>query len=441
MTYLKMLEYLYKERPSGKITLGLDRIQKLCERLGNPQNVFKSAHIAGTNGKGSVTRFLSWLFIEHGLKTAAYYSPHLTSFKERILVDEKFITDETMLNAFHEVQQAAIELDKEGEQSKPSFFEFTTAMAFCVYRDMKTQAASIEVGLGGRFDATNVLTPEVSVIVTVGFDHMHILGNTLEKIAFEKAGIIKENIPVVCGETNEIPLNVINQVAHLKNCSVYLLGKDFYYDNEKLFLSNNTFDFHSDIIELKDLKISLNGAHQFLNASVALQAFLIFAQRNNIKIDELRIRSALSKTTMPGRFEVVGEKPKVIFDGAHNLSAALVLRKSIKDYLEDEKIAAVIGIVDDKDKKSILTQIAPMFDRIVVTRPFSHRAQNTQETFQITREINANTILESDPIKAYEILKSDGYETIIVTGSLYLVGYLRDYIMDGQLDPEWIIAR
>jgi dihydrofolate synthase/folylpolyglutamate synthase len=144
---------------------------------------------------------------------------------------------------------------------------------------------------------------------------------------------------------------------------------------------------------------------------------------------------------MPGRFEVVGEKPKVIFDGAHNLSAALVLRKSIKDYLEDEKIAAVIGIVDDKDKRSILTQIAPMFDRIVVTRPFSHRAQNTQETFQITREINANTILEPDPIKAYEILKSDGYETIIVTGSLYLVGYLRDYIMDGQLDPEWIIAR
>lgn len=440
MTYLQMLEYLYNERPSGKITLGLERIKQLCKMLGEPQNTFHSVHVTGTNGKGSVTRFLSWLFIEHGLKTGSYYSPHLSTFRERILVDEQFVPEQIMLNAFDEVQQMALQMDQQGEQSRPSFFEFTTAMAFSIYRKTKVQAASIEVGLGGRFDATNVLIPEVSVIVTVDYDHMHILGDTLEKIAFEKAGIVKEGVPVVCGEKKREPLSVIEKTCDLNKSSLYIFEKDFSYDNTKLYLCDNHFDFHGKR-EFKDLKITLNGEHQFLNASVALQAFLIFAERMNVQVNENAVRSALEKTKMPGRFEVFGNKPRVIFDGAHNLPAARVLRKTITDYLSNEKLAAVIGIVDDKDKRGVLSQIAPFFDKIVVTRPFSHRAQNPQETFEIAKEFNQNVDFQIDPIKAYEGLKREGYETIMITGSLYLVGYLRDYITDGRLEPEWSIVR
>lgn len=440
MTYLQMLEYLYNERPSGKITLGLDRIKQLCEMLQNPQDSFHSAHVTGTNGKGSVTRFLSWLFIEHGLKTASYYSPHLSTFKERILVDEQFVPEQIILSAFDDVQKMALQMDKQGEQFKPSFFEFTTAMAFMIYKKMSVQAGSIEVGLGGRFDATNVLTPQVSVIVTVDYDHMHILGDTLEKIAFEKAGIIKHKVPVVCGERKKEPLSVIEKICELNKSDLHLIGRDFSYDNTSLSLSDNHFDFHGKR-ELKNLKISLNGEHQFLNASVALQAFLVFAERTNLKVDEMAIRRALEKAKMPGRFEVLDTKPRVIFDGAHNLPAARVLRKTIIDYLKNERLGAVIGIVDDKDKKGVLSQIAPLFDKIIVTRPFSHRAQNPQETFQIAKQFNNSVEFEIDPIVAYERLKQEGYETIIITGSLYLVGYLRDYITDGSLEPEWSIVR
>ncbi|WP_232503727.1 bifunctional folylpolyglutamate synthase/dihydrofolate synthase [Thermotoga profunda] len=435
-----MLEYLYNQRPSGKITLGLDRIKQLCKMLQNPQDSFHSAHITGTNGKGSVTRFLSWLFIEHGLKTGSYYSPHLSTFKERILVDEEFVPEQMILNVFNDVQKMAVQMDQMGEQFKPSFFEFTTAMAFLIYKEMKTQATSIEVGLGGRFDATNVLRPEVSVIVTVDYDHMHILGDTLEKIAFEKAGIIKQGIPVVCGESKKEPLDVIEKTCEMNKSDLYLIGRDFFYDNTKLSLNDNHFDFHGKR-EFKNLKISLNGEHQFLNASVALQAFLVFAERMNLKVEEAAIRRALEKAKMPGRFEVFGKNPTVIFDGAHNLPAARVLRKTISDYLSNEKLAAIIGIVDDKDKRGVLSQIAPLFDKIIVTRPFSHRAQNPQETFEIAKQFNENVDFEIDPIMAYEKLKQEGYETIIITGSLYLVGYLRDYITDGSLEPEWSIVR
>ncbi|MBC7123093.1 MAG: bifunctional folylpolyglutamate synthase/dihydrofolate synthase, partial [Pseudothermotoga sp.] len=242
MTYLEMLEYIYKERPSGKITLGLERIIELCELLGNPQHSFRSVHVTGTNGKGSVTKLLSNLMIEHGFQTGAYYSPHLSSFKERILVNEEFVPDELYLECFKEVQKFAKQMDQKGEAHKPSFFEFTTAMAFCIFQRTKVETGAIEVGLGGRFDATNVLKSDVAVIVTVGYDHMHILGDTLEKIAFEKAGIIKDSIPTVCGETKPGPVEVIKKVCEEKRSELHLLSRDFIYENMQMKLNENRFD-------------------------------------------------------------------------------------------------------------------------------------------------------------------------------------------------------
>jgi len=439
MTYLEMLEYIYKERPSGKITLGLERIIELCELLGNPQHSFRSVHVTGTNGKGSVTKLLSNLMIEHGFQTGAYYSPHLSSFKERILVNEEFVPDELYLECFKEVQKFAKQMDQKGEAHKPSFFEFTTAMAFCIFQRTKVETGAIEVGLGGRFDATNVLKSDVAVIVTVGYDHMHILGDTLEKIAFEKAGIIKDSIPTVCGETKPGPVEVIKKVCEEKRSELHLLSRDFIYENMQMKLNKNRFDFKG-LKNFEGLELTLNGEHQFLNASVALQAFLLFADRMGFEVKEEAVRRALKKTTHPGRFEVVGEKPRYIFDGAHNAPAAASLKKAVNTYLQGERLAGLVGILDDKDKVGVLSQIAPLFQRLMITRPVSHRATNPQETYEIARRYNDNVSFEPDPVKALETLKEERWSTIIITGSLYLVGYVRDYVLDGKLEPEWAIA-
>jgi len=439
MTYLEMLEYIYKERPSGKITLGLERIAELCELLGNPQDAFRSVHVTGTNGKGSVTKLLSNLMIEHGFQTGGYYSPHLSTFKERILVNERFVPDEVYLQCFEEVQRFARKMDQRGETHKPSFFEFTTAMAFCIFQRMKVEAGAIEVGLGGRFDATNVLKSDVAVIVTVDYDHMHILGDTLEKIAFEKAGIIKDSVPTVCGETKFEPVKVIKKVCEEKRSELHLLNRDFIYENTKMKLNENKFDFRG-LKDFDGLELTLNGEHQFLNASVALQAFLLFADRVGFEVKEEAVRRALKKTTHPGRFEVIGEKPRYIFDGAHNAPAAASLRRTISTYLHGERLAGLVGVLDDKDKAGVLSQIAPLFERLMITRPVSHRAVNPQETYEIARRYNENVSFEPDPIRALETLKQEGWSTIMITGSLYLVGYVRDYILDGKLEPEWAIV-
>ena len=439
MTYLEMLEYIYKERPSGKITLGLERIIELCELLGNPQHSFRSVHVTGTNGKGSVTKLLSNLMIEHGFQTGAYYSPHLSSFKERILVNEEFVPDELYLECFKEVQKFAKQMDQKGEAHKPSFFEFTTAMAFCIFQRTKVETGAIEVGLGGRFDATNVLKSDVAVIVTVGYDHMHILGDTLEKIAFEKAGIIKDSIPTVCGETKPGPVEVIKKVCEEKRSELHLLSRDFIYENMQMKLNENRFDFKG-LKNFEGLELTLNGEHQFLNASVALQTFLLFADRMGFEVKEEAVRRALKKTTHPGRFEVIGERPRYIFDGAHNAPAAASLKRAVNTYLQGERLAGLVGVLDDKDKVGVLSQIAPLFERLMITRPVSHRATNPQETYEIARRYNDNVSFEPDPVKALETLKEEGWSTIIITGSLYLVGYVRDYVLDGKLEPEWTIA-
>lgn len=440
MNYLEMLEYLYRERPSGKITLGLERISRLCEMLGNPQNSFRSVHITGTNGKGSVTKLLSNLMIEHGFQTGGYYSPHLSTFKERILVNERFVPDELYSECFKRVQKFARIMDEQGETNKPSFFEFTTAMAFCIFQRLNVRTAAIEVGLGGRFDATNVLKSDVAVIVTVDYDHMHILGDTLEKIAFEKAGIVKDSIPTVCGETKPGPVEVIKSVCRERHSELHLFGKDFTFENTEMKLNENRFDFEG-LKNFRALELTLNGEHQFLNSAVALQAFLLFAERVGFEVKEDAVRSALKKTTHPGRFEVIEGKPRYIFDGAHNAPAAASLKKTIETYLKGEKLAGLVGVLDDKDKVGVLSRLAPLFERLMITRVVSHRSVKPEETYEIAKQFNRNVSFEPDPIKALETLKQEGWPTIIITGSLYLVGYIRDYVMDGKLEPEWSIVR
>lgn len=440
MTYLEMLSYLYNERPSGKVTLGLERIKELLQRVESPERGMKLVHIAGTNGKGSTTKMIHAMQSEHGLRAAGFFSPHLSTFRERIVVNGNFVDNEVLLEAFRIVNSEALKMDAQGESAKPSFFEFVTAMAFVVFRRMKAQVGAIEVGLGGRFDATNAISPVVSTIATVDYDHMKILGSTLEKIAFEKCGIIKPRVPVVCGESKPEALRVIRKTAQSNESPLFCYGSEFFADNANLRLGNNEFDFFG-LKEFRSLRLSLNGVHQIVNASVALQAFLVFAEEIGLEVDESAIRRALKNVKMPGRFEVICETPLVVVDGAHNREGAMALKKCINTYLSGRDLTVVIGILDDKDKEAILSTIAPLASNVVVTKPKSHRAVKIEETYEIARKYNRYSEMVDDPIQAYKRAVGQSSDIILITGSLYLVGYLRDYIVHGTVNPEWSLVR
>jgi len=440
MTYLEMLSYLYNERPSGKVTLGLERIRELLRRLESPERGMKLVHIAGTNGKGSTTKMIHVMQSEHGLRTAGFFSPHLSTFRERIIVNGNFVGNEVLLEAFRIVNSEALKMDAQGENTKPSFFEFVTAMAFVVFHQMKTQAGAIEVGLGGRFDATNTISPVVSTITTIDYDHTKILGNTLEKIAFEKCGIVKPKTPVVCGESKSEALQIVRKTAQSNESPLFCYGSEFFADNVKLELGNNEFDFFG-LKEFRSLRLSLNGVHQIVNASTALQAFLVFAEEIGLEVDENAIRRALKNVVMPGRFEVICETPLVVIDGAHNKEGAVALEKCINTYLSGRDLTVVIGILDDKDKEAILSRIAPLASNVVVTRPKSHRAIEIEETYEIARKYSRHSEMVDDPIQAYKRAVDLSSDVVLITGSLYLVGYLRDYIAHGTVNPEWSLVR
>jgi len=249
------------------------------------------------------------------------------------------------------------------------------------------------VGLGGRFDATNTISPVVSAITTIDYDHMKILGNTLEEIAFEKCGIVKPKTPVVCGESKSEALQIVRKTAQSNESPLFCYGSEFFADNVKLELGNNEFDFFG-LKEFRSLRLSLNGVHQIVNASTALQAFLVFAEEIGLEVDENAIRRALKNVVMPGRF----------------------------------------------DKEAILSRIAPLASNVVVTRPKSHRAIEIEETYEIARKYNRYSEMVDDPIQAYKIAVDRSSDVVLITGSLYLVGYLRDYIVHGTVNPEWSLV-
>ncbi|AMW32471.1 bifunctional folylpolyglutamate synthase/dihydrofolate synthase [Fervidobacterium islandicum] len=429
--FLEVLKYLYFTRPYNTMKLGLFRIENLLSRMGNPHSGVKYFHVTGSNGKGSVTTFLEYLTYYHGHSVTGFYSPHLSTILERFHYNTRYISQDEFVEAALEVKKHAEEMDKLGEEFTPSFFEYMTAMYFYITKKSRAEYGSVEVGLGGRFDSTNVIIPEVSVICTVSLEHTNVLGNTVEQIAFEKAGIIKEQKPVVVGAMPDSALEVIKQVAREKNSMVYEYGKDFYVEPVQFSFNANVYNYYGSTT-IKNIKVKLNGKHQLYNVGLALKTFELVE-----KIDEDGVKRAFEEAFIPGRFEMVND---IVLDGSHNPQAAEKFAENLDLYFPEKRKAAVFGIVDDKDKEGVLKVIGPKFDTLIITRPPSKRAEKVAETYEIAKKYCKNVLFERDYIKAVELLKTTEAEVKFVTGSFYLVGYVRDYLLNGKIGEELMIG-
>jgi len=372
MSYNETINYIYNLQKHG-IKFGLRNITRLVSILGNPHKSFTSVHVAGTNGKGSTSAFIASLLKISGLKVGLFTSPHLVSFTERIRVNSEEITEYEVMSLTEEIRSKVVDFS-------PTFFEVVTALAFLYFQRKRIDIAVIEVGMGGRLDATNILMPEVSVITRIDYDHREYLGDTLSEIAYEKAGIIKDSIPVVISSQAPDVLEVIEAMAKEKNSEVYLYGRDFSAVLKRENPSGIWFDyFGGDSFDIHDLYLPLIGEHQMQNATVAIKAVELLSKKITPN-SELRtpnfIREGLKDVKWPGRLEMIQDNPPILIDGAHNPAAAVVLSRAlVKNFLGIYKrIILILGIMGDKDIEGIMKPLLPIASEIILTSPGYERA-------------------------------------------------------------------
>ncbi|WP_373598942.1 bifunctional folylpolyglutamate synthase/dihydrofolate synthase [Paraclostridium bifermentans] len=430
MNYNEALNYIHESHKFG-VRLGLDNIKKLLELLGNPQENLKIIHVAGTNGKGSTCSFISSILKESGYKVGLYTSPFLETFTERIRVDGENIPEEEVAKIVALIKEKIEIMVKDG-YSYPTEFEIVTAMAFYYYNQKEVDFVALEVGLGGRYDATNVIDkPLASVITSISLDHTGILGDTLAKIAFEKGGIIKEGCPTIVYPQNKEAENVIKNICdEVKSTYIECNFKDI-----NIKESNINFQKYDCIIggkEYKDLEIKLIGDHQVNNSVLALNVINYINSKENLNINEESIRHGLKETKWPGRIEKIKEEPMVIIDGAHNEEGATSLANSIDKYFEDKNKILVIGMLEDKDISSVLDLLIPRFNKVITTTPDNPRSIDanklTEKIEKYNVEVECKSKIEDAVRGALKVASKN--DVIICAGSLYMIGNIRTIVRD-----------
>ena len=459
MTYKQALAYLYGLERFG-IKPGLERIKRLLELLGKPQQGLPAIHIAGTNGKGSTVAFISSILKEAGYKVGSYISPHLTDFRERIAINGASIPEEKVAELLTKIRPHIIEMVAEAKINYPTFFEVATAMALTYFFEEKVDFAVIEVGLGGRWDATNIVEPLVSVITNSSYDHMDKLGAEVASIAREHAGIIKKDGLVITAARGK-PLKVIKEISQKQKARLYEVGRDIRYkalesdwEGQSFNVSpvKNAGTLGSDdkisngekgiFSKFDNLEISLLGKHQLINACCAVAVAEVL-RLHNIMISEGSIRRGLKKAYLPGRLEIVRHTPLVILDGAHNQPAAKQLKEALLEFLlrppvpdrvlgpdrvsgykKKERLILVIGILKDKEVEKIVKELAPLAFKVLVTAPGTSRATRPEDVYKVVVKYNQNaTVIGAVEEAARESLSEAEEDDIIcVTGSLYTVG-------------------
>lgn len=395
------------------IVLGLDIISGMLENLGNPQKQFCCIHIAGTNGKGSIASALTAILHQAGYNVGLYTSPHLVRFNERIRINDREIADSEVVAAYDAVKTA-----HHGTR-EATFFEYATAMAFYAFAKAGVDWAVIETGMGGRLDATNIIRPEISIISNISMEHREYLGRSIEAIAGEKAGIIKENTPVVTGARQRAAISRIRRVAGEKNAAFYRLGEHFRVRRDT---GGDGFAYYGISHRWKKMHTRLTGSYQVDNAAQVLAACEILMEQT--AIDSTAIEAGLKSHNWPGRLEMSPTNPPILLDGAHNLMAARHLAAFLKEQMSERKITLVAAILDDKPYRSMLRAILPCCSRAIFTRPKINRSLPAQTLCSAARPYIANTEIIADVAEAV----SHAYETtpredlICIAGSLYLVG-------------------
>ncbi|MCK4456011.1 MAG: bifunctional folylpolyglutamate synthase/dihydrofolate synthase [Thermoplasmata archaeon] len=421
--YDEALRWLFKLQRFG-VKLGLDNVRELLGHLGNPHEKFKSIHVAGTNGKGSVCTFLSSALKEAGYKVGMYTSPHVLRYNERTQINGEEISDERVMEYIKKIRPIAERMGEESAVKHPTFFEFTTAIGFSYFADEDVDIAVVEVGMGGRLDATNLITSEVAVITHLALEHTEHLGKTLERIAKEKAGIIKPGVPVVSAEEN----SVIRRVCKERGCELTVVEEECPYERisfdtsgQKLWIGKPAQEF----------EIRLIGAYQLQNVATAL-AVLDILRKGEHDIPDEAIRRGFARAKWPARLEVVRQKPTVIIDSSHNPDGMEKLRVALLETTKNDHITFVVGMMSDKDVSPMLEAIAPVAGRIICTKPDYWRAMDPEEIEREARRLVDDVEVAPSVHEAIEraLSLSDDDDVICITGSIFTAGDATHHLKD-----------
>ena len=415
MTYVSAVAYLYRLQKHG-IKLGLETMTALMGRLGMPQARYRTLHIAGTNGKGSTAAMAASVLQSAGYRVGLYTSPHLVEFRERIRVNGEMIAESQVAQLTEHIRTSC------QPDLSPTFFEYTTAMALQHFAEARVDVAVLEVGLGGRFDATNVVTRMACAVTTIALDHQDHLGTTLSSIAFEKAGIIKQGVPVVLGRLDEEARRTIEQVAQERQAPVFRMDEDFCIEGE----SPAHFSYHGLGLQYDGLTCALEGRHQLDNAACAL-ALLEAAAPQGITVTAESVREGLRAVNWAGRLEIVDHHPTILVDGAHNPAAARVLADYLADSLRSHpsrRVALVLGMMRDKDHRGFVEPLRGLVDEVVLTQADLPRSATAQELRAALVDLFPSLHVAPSLSEAMTLAKqlAGSEDLVCVTGSLMLVG-------------------
>lgn len=420
MNYEESLEYIHSSN-SVFCKPGLERTKELLEALGHPERNMKYIHIAGTNGKGSTSSMLAEILTAEGYRVGLYTSPYVRRFNERMRICGVEIPDDELAEITSAVRPIA-----DGMTDRPTEFELITAIAFEYFSREKCDIVVLEVGMGGRFDSTNVIdSPLLSIITGISLDHVAFLGDTVEKIAFEKAGVIKESCPVLFGGASDAALSVIREVADTKNAPLYTVDHSAILPTKR-DLSGSEFSYKSR----ENIKISLLGSYQPQNAATVLEAVDILLSRG-LAISENSVYTGLSLARWPARFEIISESPTVIFDGAHNAEGITAAVSSIKTYFGDKRVVIFTGVLADKDYRAIAEDIAKVASCAFTVTPDNPRALSAEDYAKIlaTHGVNATPCNNIEEAIEKGITAAKNQDTALCClGSLYTYGCVIDAI-------------
>lgn len=426
MNYDEAMSYIHEVGNFGS-NYGLERTYKLLELLGNPHKKGKFIHIAGTNGKGSTTAMLVELLRERGYKVGMYTSPFLEEFEERIQINGVNIPKSILAELITRIKVAVDKVIEEG-YNHPTEFEIITCLMLLYFAEENVDYGVIEVGLGGRLDSTNVITPILSIITSISFDHMNLLGNTLAEIAKEKAGIIKDGVPVVIYPQEEEALKSIKEkcletkskltVTDLSMGKfVDVVDEDNIYQLVDINLDGENFE----------VKLPLLGEHQINNLLVALEAYKEICLREGIDFSKEDIKEALRKVKWIGRLEVMNKKPLVVIDGAHNIQGISKLKINVEKYFKYKRLFLLLGILADKEVEKMVEVIVPDAYKVYSLTPLSTRAENAEELKKVIDKYNNNCVAYESYDEALKCAldEADENDLILISGSLYMIGDMR----------------
>ncbi len=429
-TYEEALHWIHSRLRLG-IKPGLKRMEWMMEKLGHPERNIKALHVAGTNGKGSTVCYLRNILEESGYTVGTFTSPYFEMFNERISINGTPIGNDELIHLVNQIIPLSDELEKT-ELGAPSEFEVITAMAFSFFGNHQSMDFVIfETGLGGRLDSTNIVNPMLSIITNIGYDHMDLLGNTIAKIAYEKAGIIKSNVPVISSAEQPDALNVITTRAKELNSSTMLMDVDYFITSQTSQEEGECFSLKTPQDTLNNLEITMMGTHQVKNAALATAAILFLRSQQSLFVHDEAIRTGLKKAKWIGRFEQVSDNPKIILDGAHNPEGVSSLIQTIKSHLSEKRIHIIFSALKDKKLEEMIEPLSTVADSITFT---------SFEFPRVTPAIDLFNLCPKHPQKHYEenwrvaidqkVLELKQEDVLLITGSLYFLSEVRPYIFN-----------